>query len=99
MHTATRLALPVIDRVRELNPAAHICAYGLYAPANADLLRARGVGTILGGEFEADLVALARAIGNGDRPRSHAGDSPARDATRDSPASPGDCPQARLHRA
>ena len=34
MHTATRLALPVIDRVRAINPAATICAYGLYAPLN-----------------------------------------------------------------
>jgi radical SAM superfamily enzyme YgiQ (UPF0313 family) len=59
MHTATRLALPVIDRVRAVNPSAHICAYGLYAPPNADLLRERGVETILGGEFEADLVTLA----------------------------------------
>ncbi len=62
MHTATRLALPVIDRVRALNPAAHICAYGLYGPPNADLLRERGVSTILGGEFEADLVALAQQL-------------------------------------
>jgi hypothetical protein len=62
MHTATRLALPVLDRIGEINAAAHICAYGLYAPANADLLRARGVGTILAGEFEADLVAVARSI-------------------------------------
>ena len=62
MHTATRLSLPVIDRVRDLNPKAHICAYGLYAPPNADLLRARGAGTILGAEFEADLVALARRL-------------------------------------
>ena len=65
MHTATRLALPVLDRVREINPGAHVCAYGLYAPANADLLRARGVRTILGGEFEADLVAVARSIASG----------------------------------
>ena len=83
MHTATRLALPVLDRVREINSTAHICAYGLYAPANADLLRARGVGTILGGEFEADLVALARAIAGGDSPPRDAsgtnGDSPPRD--------------------
>jgi len=65
MHTATRLALPVIDRVRALNPSAHICAYGLYAPPNADLLRERGAGTILGGEFEADLVALATSLRTG----------------------------------
>lgn len=59
MHTATRLALPVIARVRELNPTARLCAYGLYAPLSADVLRAHGVETILGPEFEADLTALA----------------------------------------
>ena len=56
MHTATRLALPVIDKVRAANPAARVIAYGLYAPLNAALLRDRGVGDVLGGEFEADLV-------------------------------------------
>jgi radical SAM superfamily enzyme YgiQ (UPF0313 family) len=61
MHTATRLALPVIDRVKSLNPSARLCAYGLYAPLNARVLRERGIQTILGPEFEADLVALARS--------------------------------------
>jgi len=59
MHTATRLALPVIDRVRKLNPAARIVAYGLYAPLNEELLRERGVQSVLGGEFEQDLVNAA----------------------------------------
>ena len=59
MHTATRLALPVIARVRSLNSAVHICAYGLYAPLNADVLRERGAQTILGPEFEPSLVELA----------------------------------------
>ena len=59
MHTATRLAVPVIRRVRELNPKATLCCYGLYAPLNRQLLAALGVEVILGGEFEADLVALA----------------------------------------
>ena len=59
MHTATRLAMPVIDRVRALNPAAVVCAYGLYAPLNATLLRAHGVSAVLGPEAELDLVALA----------------------------------------
>src|SRR5829696_5871954 len=62
MHTATRLALPNIDRVRALNPEAHICAYGLYAPLNGDVLRARGAATILGPEFEQDLAALAMRV-------------------------------------
>lgn len=62
MHTATRLAVPVIERVRVLNPSAHLCAYGLYAPLSADLLRSHGIDTILGPEFEADLTALARRV-------------------------------------
>src|SRR6185312_11161374 len=59
MHTATRMALPLIDRVRALNPTAHVAAYGLYAPLNAGVLRERGVGTVLGPEFEQDLLAVA----------------------------------------
>jgi len=58
MHTATRLAAKVIEKVRALNPAAHICCYGLYAPLNESYLRGLGAGTILGGEFEPGLVSL-----------------------------------------
>jgi radical SAM superfamily enzyme YgiQ (UPF0313 family) len=65
MHTATRLALSVIDRVRALNPAVHICAYGLYAPLNADILREHGAQTILGPEFEGRLLALADSFRSG----------------------------------
>ncbi len=67
MHTATRLAAPVIARVREVNRSAHLCAYGLYAPLNADWLRSLGIDAILGGEFEEGLASLARAIAAGDR--------------------------------
>jgi len=34
MHTAARLALKIIPKLREMNPAARLCAYGLYAPLN-----------------------------------------------------------------
>lgn len=61
MHTATRLAAPLIDRVRAVNAAAQIVAYGLYAPLNAAWLRSRGVTTVLGPEAEEDLVALAKS--------------------------------------
>ncbi len=61
MHTATRLALPVMDRIRAGNPAAILCAYGLYAPLNDELLRAHGVTHVLGPEAEDALVALATA--------------------------------------
>lgn len=60
MHTATRLAVPVIERVKRVNPRARIACYGLYAPLNAELLRSLGVDAILGGEFEQSLVAWAR---------------------------------------
>jgi radical SAM superfamily enzyme YgiQ (UPF0313 family) len=59
MHTATRLAMPVIEQVRQLNPRARLVCYGLYAPLNADLLRGLGVEAVIGGEFEAALVQLA----------------------------------------
>jgi radical SAM superfamily enzyme YgiQ (UPF0313 family) len=59
MHTATRLFLRLVDRIRAVNPRAHLCAYGLYAPLNERLLRSAGIGTILGGEFESGLRELA----------------------------------------
>src|SRR5258706_7452252 len=62
MHTATRLAAGLIDRVREMKPGAHICFYGLYAPVNEEYLRGLGVGTILGGEFEEGLANLAARL-------------------------------------
>jgi hypothetical protein len=65
MHASTRLALAALDRIIGLNPAAHICCYGLYAPLNEDLLRRRGAQTVLGGEFEEGLVALYRRIIDG----------------------------------
>jgi len=61
MHTATRLAAPLIDRVRAMNASAQLVAYGLYAPLNAAWLRSRGVATVLGPEAEEDLVALAKS--------------------------------------
>ena len=68
MHTATRLAVRVIRRVRNLNPNAHLCCYGLYAPVNADYLGGLGVQTLLGGEFEQGLVSLVRRLRASDSP-------------------------------
>ena len=62
MHTATRIAVRALERVRTLNPSAHLCGFGLYAPVNSGLLRRLGVGTILGGEFEQGLLSLARRL-------------------------------------
>jgi radical SAM superfamily enzyme YgiQ (UPF0313 family) len=62
MHTATRLAAPIIARVRRLNAQARIAAYGLYAPLNADWLRSVGVDAVFGGEFEDELTAYAKTL-------------------------------------
>lgn len=62
MHTATRLALPLIQKVRNANSSARLCCYGLYAPVNAPFLRAQGVDAILGGEFEQALTDLADGV-------------------------------------
>jgi radical SAM superfamily enzyme YgiQ (UPF0313 family) len=76
MHTALRLGVRVAERVREINPSAIICLYGLYAALNADYLLEHGVDYCIGGECETPLVALAEALdtqnGNG-KPPSVAG--------------------------
>jgi radical SAM superfamily enzyme YgiQ (UPF0313 family) len=62
MHTATRLAVALLPLVRQMNPRAHLCFYGLYAPVNEGYLGRLGVDTIIGGEFEEALTALATGI-------------------------------------
>jgi len=74
MHTATRLALPLLARIRAANPAARLCAFGLYAPLNADGLRRAGVDAVFGGEFESDLAAWM----DGHQPPEPAAAGPAR---------------------
>ena len=59
MHTATRLALPLIRRVRTLYPTTRLCCYGRYAPLNESVLRGLGVEQVLGGEFEQALLMVA----------------------------------------
>lgn len=59
MHTATRLALQLIEPLRRLNPRAQFCAYGLYAPLTEKSFRKLGVAFLFGGEFEEGLAHLA----------------------------------------
>jgi radical SAM superfamily enzyme YgiQ (UPF0313 family) len=61
MHTATRLAEPLIERVRAVKPEARLAAYGLYAPLNAEWLRARGVHDVLAPEDEETLVDIVNS--------------------------------------
>jgi radical SAM superfamily enzyme YgiQ (UPF0313 family) len=60
MHTATRLAAPLLQRVRAINPGARVAAYGLYAPLNRAWLEERGA-QVLGPDAEQALVDLANA--------------------------------------
>ncbi len=66
MHTALRLGLAAVERIRAANPGALLCFHGLYAPLNADLLVQAGAAAVLGPECEEDLVALAGAAERGD---------------------------------
>ncbi|HXF04997.1 MAG TPA: CUAEP/CCAEP-tail radical SAM protein [Blastocatellia bacterium] len=73
MHTALRLGVRLAERVREVNPRCHICFYGLYASLNADFLLEGVADTVIGGEYEAPLLALIEALARG----RAAGENPA----------------------
>jgi radical SAM superfamily enzyme YgiQ (UPF0313 family) len=62
MHTALRLGVKAAARIRDLNPEAHLCFYGLYASLNAGTLLDRGADSIIGGEYEEPLLRLVRAL-------------------------------------
>ena len=67
MHTATRLAIEVVPEVQRINPGIEICFFGLYAPANAELLTGLGAVAVIGGEFEDELVRLLTEWGHHNR--------------------------------
>jgi radical SAM superfamily enzyme YgiQ (UPF0313 family) len=66
MHTALRLGVGVARRVREVNRAAHVCFFGLYASLNAEHLLRNGGDSVIGGEVEEALVALAARLERGE---------------------------------
>ncbi len=65
MHTALRIGVGAAERIRKLNPAAHINFFGLYAELNSDYLRKNHADSTIGGEFETPLVALATSMEKG----------------------------------
>jgi len=62
MHTATRLAEPVIRRIKAEQPDTYICLFGLYAAMNEAHLRALGADSVLSGEYEQGLVDAFEAV-------------------------------------
>ena len=68
MHTALRVGLDVVARIRAVNARCVIVFHGAYAHLNRDYVRAQGVDVVLAGETEAALVELARQLEAGDAP-------------------------------
>jgi len=65
MHTALRLGVRVAEQIRRVNPRCHVCFYGLYASLNADYLLEHCGDSVIGGEYEAALLALVDAVTSG----------------------------------
>jgi len=63
MHTALRLGVQAARRARAINPAAHLCFYGLYAQLNADYLFDSGLAdSVISGEIEDPLLELVQTL-------------------------------------
>jgi radical SAM superfamily enzyme YgiQ (UPF0313 family) len=72
MHTALRVGVALVDRVRAVNPGCHVAFYGLYATLNAEYLLGRGVDSVIGGEVETPLGDLAQRLAAGAPPSTSA---------------------------
>ncbi|HEU5059385.1 MAG TPA: CUAEP/CCAEP-tail radical SAM protein [Kofleriaceae bacterium] len=72
MHTALRVALDNLPRLRALAPRASIGFIGSYAVLFAPMLRALGADFALGGELEEALVDTVRALERGEPPAATA---------------------------
>ena len=66
MHTASRLALQLVPRLRAIQPGAVIALYGLYAGLLGGLRASGLVDVVAGGEYEPALCDLADHIAAGD---------------------------------
>lgn len=85
MHTAMRLGVGAAKQVRDLNPGAHVCFFGLYAWLNSEYLLGELNGTgqtpaarpladaVIAGEYEGPLQKLAGALAQGQEAEDVAG--------------------------
>ena len=62
MHTALRLGVHLLQRIRQINPNVAICMYGLYATLNADYLLSHGVDFCISDPASTELVALVQSF-------------------------------------
>ncbi len=72
MHTALSLGCQVAERIRQVNPSAHICFYGLYVSLNAEYVFGHLADSVIGGEYELPLINLLDQLGRSQRlPQTH----------------------------
>ena len=62
MHTALRLGVQLLQRIREINPDASISMYGLYATLNSDYLLSHGVDFCISNTASTELVELVKSV-------------------------------------
>ena len=62
MHTALRLGVHLLHRIRDINSDVSICMYGLYATLNADYLLAQGVDFCIADTDSTQLVELVESL-------------------------------------
>ena len=66
MHTALRLGVYLLHRIREINPSVSISMYGLYATLNADYLLSHGVDFCIANTASTELVELVQSLAKGE---------------------------------
>jgi radical SAM superfamily enzyme YgiQ (UPF0313 family) len=68
MHTALRVGVRAASALRRRVPDTHFCFFGLYASLNAEHLLAEVADSVVGGECEPPIVALAETLSAGRPP-------------------------------
>ena len=76
MHTALRLGVHLLDRIRQLKQGTpyKICMYGLYATLNADYLLSHGVDFCIAGTDSTQLVAQVESLAKEEESETQASD-------------------------
>ena len=65
MHTAMRLALRALRRLRRARPGLAVCLYGLYAPVGRDVTVGALADRVIAGEYEPALLAWVHDLAGG----------------------------------
>ena len=74
MHTALRLGVYLLHRIREINPSVSISMYGLYATLNTDYLLSQGVDFCIANTGATELVELVESFPKKEQIETHSDD-------------------------